>query len=206
MPALWKDGACGRELSLFDADEQGLRSCQFCGKKGHLADKCFSIPCRYCGISGHLSDSCFRKPQLKAQSNNALPINNPNGNAAKPQFYVYQGVGHIAKNCGNRFSNESDPGTFRPTFPRQNQGGQNSSYQPPNVSYAQATIGGPPSFTCRYCKTEGHLIRDCPTRFSPYVSNQGNDHGSPATDGQAAPRTNPTYMLTETEENKNQSN
>ena len=136
-------------------------------------------------------------------------MNNPNGNTADPQCYLCRGVGHIAKNCGNRFSNQSNPGTFGPTLPRQNQRGQNSSYQPPNVAYAQATGGSTPLRSCRYCKMEGHLIQECPTRFSrygPYVSNQGNDHGLPATGGQAAPRTNPTYMLADTEERKNQRN
>ena len=80
-----------------DADGQGLRICQFCGKKGHVADISFSIPYRHCGISGLLSDSCFRKPQLKAHSNNALPVNNSNGNVAKPQGYLCQGVGHSEK-------------------------------------------------------------------------------------------------------------
>ena len=112
---------------------------------------------------------------------------------------------HIAKNCGNRVPIQANPGKFRSTLPRQNQGGQNSSYQPPNVTYAQTTSSGPPSITCRYCKKKGHLVRDCPTRFArygPYVPNQGYDHGLPATGGQAAPRTNPTYMLTGTEEKK----
>ena len=162
-----------------DADGQGLRICQFCGKRGHVADKCFSIPCRHCGISGHLSDSCFRKPQLKAQSNNALPVNNSNGNVAKPQCYLCQGVGHIAKNCGNRFPNQANPGTFGPALPHQIQGGQNSRYPPPNVTYARATGGSTPLRSCRYCKVEGHLIQECPIRFArygPYVPNQGNDH------------------------------
>ena len=104
---------------------QGLRIRQFCEKRGHLADKCVSIPCRYHCVSGHLSDICFRKPRLKAQSNNALPADDPNGNAAKPQCNLCQGVGPIVKNCGNRFPN---PGTFGSTLPRQNQSGQNSSY------------------------------------------------------------------------------
>ena len=65
----------------------------------------------------------------------------------------------LAKNCGNRFSNQSDPGTFRPTFPRQNQGGQNSSYLTLLMPRLRVAVLLRLS-TCRYCKTEGHLIRD----------------------------------------------
>ena len=120
---------------------------------------------------------------------------------------IYARVWDTAKNCGNHFSNQSNPKTFGTTLPRhQNQGGQNSRYPPPNVTYAQATGGSAPLRSCRYWKVEGHLIQECPTRFArygPYVSNQRSDHALPVTGG---PRTNWTYMLTGTEERKDQRN
>ena len=108
--------------------------------------------------------------------------------------------------CGNRFPNQVNPGTVGPILPGQNQGGQTSGFQPPKVTHTQATSSSPPLSSCRYVTVDGYWIRDCPTRFvrySPYVPSQGNDHSLPATGAETAPRTNPTFVIRETEKRKN---
>ena len=159
-------------------------TCQFCGKTGHMADKCrnkFSrvnltqIICQICNKRGHAANQCRNliKCQVCGKQGHSARLCRSQDTGID-NCQICGKVGHIASRCF-----QSRPATGRPN-PQMEARSHLSCQVCKGIGHTAATCRINMNKNCNYCPTKGHTIEECRKCQYNERLRAGNGQGLPS--------------------------
>ena len=215
-----EEGHIARTCRLKTSKYQVNLTCQLCNEVGHTAGFCPSLQRREQGKVRELFQCCNKRghfingysdfvpnfyyhqtghyPGAYSRNSGFSGISNP-----IIKCFTCHGWGHQSRICPTRnnpinLNHRTVPETSQTVDSTKNRI-HVPPMSPPSKMYAYIASNSPPLAMCGYCKKEGHILPDCPVRFSrygPIPLRQGNMNGSPETSDSTAPKIYPTFTLT----------